>query len=217
MQRRLQLPRKRQLEPPSPQASDRSGNSSGGSSRCSSGILSIKSLNWVNGDVEGLAIGRRSTETLLEHSRVGSIELASEHDVLSQLGLRLWRQACNRNAGAKVGCRSTSCETISLRDGSFKGRVRSNQGLNRLTDGLVRSKCLGRVDDSEHSLLAMGGDTAEEEGGVSSSDLLVKNERRVLPAGSEGSIEGSIADSQIRRLGDRVRASTPDEADSVAN
>lgn len=63
----------------------------------------------------------------------------------------------------------------------------------------------------------MSWGTAVEEGRVGVIDNLREREGLVLGAGSEGSVGGLVARSQLRRLGDGVVVGAPHEQDGVTD
>lgn len=92
----------------------------------------------------------------------------------------------------------------------------------RVTKRLVRifvKETYGTRDshDTEHSLLAVVGNTTVIEGRVGVIDDLVENEGLILHARFEGLISGGIAKVELRRLGDGVRASSPNEANGITD
>ena len=76
---------------------------------------------------------------------------------------------------------------------------------------------VGRVDDTEHTLLAMGRYTAVEEGRVGIVDDLREDEALVLHARRESMIGSLVAKLELRRLGHGVVLGTPDELDGVTD
>ena len=92
-----------------------------------------------------------------------------------------------------------------------------DQARHRVHDRGVSRNTARRIDDTEHALLAVSGDTAVEECRVSVVDDLLEDEGRVLDTRGEGSIVGLVAKLELGALRDGVRAGHPDELDGVTD
>lgn len=170
----------------------------------------------VVGDGDGLAIGTSST---LVSTSVGSVEHAGVEDVLDERLVGLGGDVGDVQVGSPVVCRGVDGHVV---DGALHlgdvGVLGGPSGHHR-TDGRGGAgRSAGRVDDTEHALLAMGRNSAVEERGLGVVHNLVKDERGVLLARGKGrGIGRLVADGEGRRLGDGVRASSPHEADGVSD
>lgn len=97
-------------------------------------------------------------------------------------------------------------------------RVVLGHHLRHNLDGVLRSRLsVGRVDDTEHSLLAVFSNSTVVEGGLGIVDNLIEGEGLVLFAGSERSFFGRVAKVELRTFGDGVWSSSPNKSDSITN
>ena len=95
--------------------------------------------------------------------------------------------------------------------------VSVSQGLHHRTDGRGTGKGIGRVNDTEHSFVAMVGNGTVEEGGVGIVDDLLKDEVLQLDTRGEGGVGSLVARSELRTLGNGMVIGTPDEFDGIAD
>ena len=74
----------------------------------------------------------------------------------------------------------------------------ANHARHHAVNRAGRDKAVRRVDHTEHTLLAMGGDTTVEECRVSIIDNLSEDEALVLDTRSEGTISSLVANCFLR-------------------
>lgn len=96
-------------------------------------------------------------------------------------------------------------------------RVSSNHLLHHRSNGRRTSESVGRVNDTEHALGAVVGESAIEEDGVGIVDDLFKGEALLLNTGGERRIGSLVARSKLRSLGDGVVVCAPDELDGITD
>jgi len=97
------------------------------------------------------------------------------------------------------------------------GGLSSHQG-HEGRDGDVGAGGLGHVDDTEHSLGAVGRDSAVEVDGLVIGDSLGELSGALLDTRGEEGISGLVAEVESRSLGDGVvLGAVPDELDGLAD
>lgn len=90
-------------------------------------------------------------------------------------------------------------------------------GRHHSSDGGAHVVSIGRIDNTEHALLAMCGHTTVEEDRVGVIDDLRESERLVLDARCEGVLVRLVADFELGRVSDGVHVRVPHEFDRVAD
>lgn len=155
---------------------------------------------------------------VLEGLGVLSQEVASVEDVLSNVFVGPVGDLSHVDVASPAG-------GSSVVDGGLGGDIGVagdvgallSDGLHLKADGRGRGELGSGVDDTEHSLLAMAGGTAEEVRWLGVIDNLVVDEVLVLDTRGEEGITSAVAREESRGLGHGVVVGAPHELDGVTD
>ena len=93
----------------------------------------------------------------------------------------------------------------------------ARDGGHHVIDGGRRASCVRWVDDSEHTLLAMGGYTAVEERRVRRVNDLGEDKALVLDTGGEWCIGSLVAKLELGGFGNSMHVGVPLELDGITD